>query len=176
MPKLGRMRTLRSLAALVVIVAVLSPVAVADGEKLDLFVGDPAAVDAAIEKYRDGHPLVVNFWATWCKPCIYELPLLEKLHTEYAKKGVRFYAVSLDSFVFEEAEARERIAAMVKEHGLTYPGAYVAGDLDAANEAWKLGGVIPATLFLDASGKEDKRVMGLLEESEARAELDKLAR
>ncbi|PWK17808.1 thioredoxin [Arcicella aurantiaca] len=40
--------------------------------------------------------LVVHFWATWCRPCVEELPSLEKLSQEYSTKKVRFLMVSID--------------------------------------------------------------------------------
>ena len=40
--------------------------------------------------------LVVHFWATWCKPCIEELPNYEKLSQEFAKKKIKFLMVSMD--------------------------------------------------------------------------------
>ena len=45
---------------------------------------------------NDGKTYVVNFWATWCGPCVKELPAFEKLHKEYANKNVEVLLVSLD--------------------------------------------------------------------------------
>ena len=44
----------------------------------------------------DDKTYVINFWATWCKPCVKELPVFEKLNSEYKKKGVEVILVSLD--------------------------------------------------------------------------------
>jgi thiol-disulfide isomerase/thioredoxin len=43
-----------------------------------------------------GQVVVIDAWATWCAPCVRSLPLLQKLERDYAKKGVRVYAVSVD--------------------------------------------------------------------------------
>ena len=43
-----------------------------------------------------GRPVVVDFWAQWCEPCKHELPELDKLHKEYARKGVRIVTVNID--------------------------------------------------------------------------------
>ena len=40
---------------------------------------------------------VVNFWATWCKPCIEELPYFEEAHSAFSKQNIRIILVSLDS-------------------------------------------------------------------------------
>ena len=45
---------------------------------------------------EDDKTYVINFWATWCKPCVKELPVFEKLNSEYKKKGVEVILVSLD--------------------------------------------------------------------------------
>lgn len=44
----------------------------------------------------EGKTLVVNFWATWCKPCVKELPYFERLNDAYAEKNVKVVLVSLD--------------------------------------------------------------------------------
>src|ERR1700754_826434 len=44
-----------------------------------------------------GHPVVINFWASWCGPCVEEMPSLSQLHREYAKKGVEFVGLGVDS-------------------------------------------------------------------------------
>lgn len=45
---------------------------------------------------KDGNTYVINFWATWCKPCIKELPYFEQLGKDYKQKGVEVILVSLD--------------------------------------------------------------------------------
>src|SRR5580698_9699399 len=44
-----------------------------------------------------GHPVVINFWASWCGPCVEEMPSLAQLHREYAKKGIEFVGLGVDS-------------------------------------------------------------------------------
>ncbi|MBP9794089.1 MAG: redoxin family protein [Flavobacterium sp.] len=45
---------------------------------------------------KDGNTYVINFWATWCLPCVKELPYFEKLNQQYKNKGVKVILVSLD--------------------------------------------------------------------------------
>lgn len=47
-------------------------------------------------KQKDEKIHVINFWATWCKPCVEELPYFEQLHKEYKDKGVEVLLVSID--------------------------------------------------------------------------------
>lgn len=57
--------------------------------------------------------LVVNFWATWCAPCIKELPSLEKLQEEYASKDVRVLAIALDNNMTED-----KLSTFLTKHNL----------------------------------------------------------
>ncbi|HXB57820.1 MAG TPA: TlpA disulfide reductase family protein [Vicinamibacteria bacterium] len=61
-----------------------------------------------------GRLLVVNFWATWCPPCVQEMPSLERLHRALAGEGLVVLGISVD----EDETALRRF---VSEHGLTFP-------------------------------------------------------
>jgi len=89
-----------------------------------------------------GQVIVVNFWATWCRPCVRELPALEKLEQDIAPRGGRVYAISID-------EDRRNVARFVKSHALTLPVACdgpagLARELDLQ--------AVPLTLVLDRDG------------------------
>lgn len=62
---------------------------------LDLEVYDFAGFEKFLNK-NDDKIHVINFWATWCAPCVKELPYFEKLNSEYANKNVEVLLVSLD--------------------------------------------------------------------------------
>ena len=95
---------------------------------------------------------VVNFWATWCKPCVEELPAFEKLNEEYKDKNVELLLVSLDFPNQIESE----LLPFIKEHQLK-PEVVVLDDPD--QDKWINGistewsGAIPATIIY----KNDKR-------------------
>ena len=61
-----------------------------------------------------GQVVVIDAWATWCAPCVRSLPLLQKLERDYAKKGVRVYAVSVD-------EDRTQIPTFLSSAGVKLP-------------------------------------------------------
>lgn len=63
-----------------------------------------------------GSVLLVNFWATWCEPCVAEMPSLQRLHQILAPRGLRLLAVNVDS-----AGNRRIVERFAKEHGLTFP-------------------------------------------------------
>ncbi|MDQ4149426.1 MAG: TlpA family protein disulfide reductase [Actinomycetota bacterium] len=61
-----------------------------------------------------GHPVVLNFWASWCVPCREEAPTLEAAWKKYESQGVKIVGVNVQ-------DSKEDAAAFVKEFGLTYP-------------------------------------------------------
>lgn len=95
------------------------------------------------------HPdkiLVINFWATWCKPCVEELPDFEKLNTAYSDKNVEVWLINLD---FNSA-VEKSVKPFIEKRGLksrvihltdTDPNEWV----NLVDENW--GGNIPATLI-----------------------------
>jgi cytochrome c biogenesis protein CcmG/thiol:disulfide interchange protein DsbE len=86
-----------------------------------------------------GHPVVVNFWASWCLPCREEAPLLERTWRKYRDEGVIFLGVNI-----KDAESDAK--AFVDEFDITYP---MVRDLD--QELTRAFGVrgLPETFFVD---------------------------
>jgi cytochrome c biogenesis protein CcmG, thiol:disulfide interchange protein DsbE len=86
-----------------------------------------------------GHPVVVNFWASWCLPCREEAPLLERTWRQYRDEGVIFLGVNI-----KDAESDAK--AFVEEFDITYP---IVRDLD--QELTRAFGVrgLPETFFVD---------------------------
>jgi thiol-disulfide isomerase/thioredoxin len=88
-----------------------------------------------------GAPVILNFWATWCGPCMRELPDIEALHRESAG---RFHVVSVVS------EAASVVRPVIAKKGLTMPVLF-----DSAGAAFRAFGVerLPTTVILDAEGR-----------------------
>ena len=103
-----------------------------------------------------GHPVVINFWASWCPPCREEAPLLERAWRYYKGENVLFVGVDIQD---QEKDAR----AYIREFGITYPnGPDVDGRITV--EYGIVG--IPATFFVDKEGIVERRWVGALGEKQ----------
>lgn len=100
-----------------------------------------------------GSITVVTFWATWCTPCQEELPRLSQLRDEYAAKGIRFVAISID-----EPKDRRKIEPFLQKQKITLD-VWTGGDADTLARL-RLGDMVPATIVLDKNGEPAGRVLG----------------
>ena len=91
-------------------------------------------------------PLIINFWATFCKPCMEEIPHFQKLQAKYEKEGLRLLFVSLDM----QDDYPEKVNSFIRKRKMA------SAWLDETNadyfcpkidQAWS--GAIPATLFIN---------------------------
>ena len=112
-----------------------------------------------------GRLLVVNFWATWCAPCIEEMPDLQKVQGEYAKHGVTIVGLAIDN-----ASAVKRFRDEQKvDLPLLVAGA--AGP-ELLRQLGNASGALPYTVLLDRSGRVVRSKLGRLHASQLRAWLD----
>ena len=95
--------------------------------------------------FKNAKVTVVNLWATWCGPCVRELPELEKLRQDYADKGVQVTGILLET----SASAVKDAKSILRDAGADYPV------LLPAEEMGELINVqyIPTTFFVDPQGR-----------------------
>ena len=111
-----------------------------------------------------GKVVVVNFWATWCVPCIQEIPSFNKLHKELGPKGLAVLGVSMDE------EGAPRVQPFLKKHPMDYT---VALGSEAIGKQYSLGELLPVTLIFDRSGKQVQRFEGFTSEADLQAAVQK---
>ena len=100
-----------------------------------------------------GHPVVVNFWASWCDPCREEAPALEASWQRYRSLGIVFIGVNVQDTATDSA-------AFVKQYGVTY---FTGPDAtETITVAYAVPG-IPTTVFIDRHGVIRSRMQGALD-------------
>ena len=97
-----------------------------------------------LDQWR-GKVLVVNFWATWCPPCLKEIPEFIRMQARYRDQGLQFVGVAVDQ--------PEKVAPFVEKMGFNYP--VLVGALEAVELLRTLGnqhGGLPFTVVFDRKG------------------------
>ena len=98
-----------------------------------------------------GKVVVVDFWATWCGPCVAEMPNMKKLYAEYHDKGVEFVGVSLDSP--KEEGGLDELKDFVAKNEIPWPQYYQGNGWNSEfSKSWGIN-AIPALFVVDAEGK-----------------------
>ncbi len=108
----------------------------------------------------DGKVVVVNFWATWCPPCLKELPTFIKLQARYAERGLQFIGIALDD--------HQKVQTFVKKMGINYP--VLLGNQEVIAVAQRFGnrlGALPFTAVIDREGYIQWRHAGEMHEQKA---------
>jgi thiol-disulfide isomerase/thioredoxin len=98
----------------------------------------------SLSSYLADGPLLIDFWATWCKPCLVALPELQTLHTDLADRGLQVLGVNEDG-----PRNASKVKPFVRSHGLTFP---VVLDLNREAQRRLNALTLPTTLLLNAEG------------------------
>jgi thiol-disulfide isomerase/thioredoxin len=106
-----------------------------------------------------GHPLIINFWATWCAPCRREIPLLQQLRRAYQGDGLTVVGIAVDF--------RTAVADYVRRQAIDYPLLIGEDSGLAAAEQFGMQTVLPFSVFADAQGHIVALKIGELHRDEA---------
>jgi peroxiredoxin len=101
--------------------------------------------------YADHAFTIVNFWATWCRPCREEMTALQRLADEHRDDGLAVVGILLDRA--DDAQARR----FLDEVGARYPA--LRGNIETM-QAWGGIGMFPTTFLIDREGKIVRRYVG----------------
>ena len=110
-----------------------------------------------------GQPLVLNFWATWCGPCRFEMPALLRLEAEYAGSAA---VIGVN-----QGESAEIVTQFASNLNIDYPLLLDPGN--AINQQYGVRG-LPTTLFIDADGIIRDQIIGAASEAVLAEKLDAL--
>jgi thiol-disulfide isomerase/thioredoxin len=87
---------------------------------------------------------VVDFWATWCQPCVQSIPYLNEMASRYSDRGVGFIGVSVDG-----PRNQSKVAPFIKSMGVTYP---ILRDINSELMSELNVTAVPTLLIYDSSG------------------------
>lgn len=122
----------------------------------------PVNTTTDIQKIFDdskGKVILLNFWATWCKPCVKEFPELMKLYANYKDKGFELVFISLDDI----ADVETKLKPFLTKSGVdftTYYNTFAKPEelIDYIDKNWM--GAIPSTYIYDKEGKMQASILG----------------
>ncbi len=111
----------------------------------------------SLEQLR-GQPVLVNFWASSCLPCLEEIPLLNDLYQELQPQGLEIIGVAM------AYDPPNRVLSAVQRHQISYP---IALDLDSKTVA-AFGGVkgIPTSILITPQGRIAQRIVGVVDQQD----------
>lgn len=127
----------------------ITPALLANSANDEIAIMDFDTFSPMLEK-EDEHTYVINFWATWCAPCVREIPYFEKLYENYKDKNLRVILVSLDN----PDHLESRVIPFIENHNLKSE-IILLDDVNAnrwiplVSEEWS--GAIPATVIYNNS-------------------------
>lgn len=108
----------------------------------DAVSGEPISSDAL-----RGRVMVIDFWATWCRPCVAALPHMKELYAKYNPRGVVFIGVSLDN---SDASGRQKLLKFVSDNEVPWPQFHQQNR--ELSSVWKITG-IPTVFVVDKAGR-----------------------
>ncbi|WP_031434703.1 TlpA family protein disulfide reductase [Methylomarinum vadi] len=122
-----------------------SPAQLQAKPRLDIKLPDVKGKMRDINEWR-GKILIINFWATWCPPCLKEIPEFVKLQTELTSKNVQFIGIAI--------EEQEPVAEFLASHSVNYP-MLIGGDAGIAlsQQLGNIVGAVPFTVIVNPTGQ-----------------------
>ena len=121
-------------------------------------VGEPAPdfqlqdLDGQDISLRDlrGKPVLINFWATWCRPCVFEMPYLQQIYEEWSGEGLVLLTINI-------GESPTRVKGFLENYNLSLPAL-----LDTKKNVARKYNItgIPTTFFIDKDGIIQEKIVG----------------
>ena len=139
-----------------------------NGQEAPAFSVNPVKGDAVSLKDFKGHPVLLNFFASWCPPCREEISSLTHLYKQYSKDGVAIVGIAVDSLLTPESVGD--VKPLAEKLAIPYPVA-IATDKIAKDYHFK---GIPTTVVIDRDGRIAKMFYGYHDDKVIEAAVQKL--
>ncbi len=108
-----------------------------------------------------GKTLLINFWATWCAPCLEEMPMLMELQADYGDQGLQVIGIALDDV--------QRVRDFIEKLGIDYPILVGAVDVIETNRDYgNVTGLLPYSVLVDKSGVIQWQYSGVIQDEDVR--------
>lgn len=142
----------------------------ADSVAIDLLfkleLPDASGQPVALAALR-GRPTLVNFWATWCPPCVEEMPELSRFDAEFHPRGLRIVGIGIDN--------AENIRQFSEKSSISYPLLVAGGNgLELIRRLGNTAGALPFSVLIDPDGRVAWRTLGRFDGAELRAAILRL--
>lgn len=121
---------------------------------------DEQGNQVSLERFR-GNIVVLNLWATWCTPCLAEMPMLDRLQQQLKDVGVVVIALSIDR------DGSTAVREFFNRNGIRHLAVYVDPTMRAQSTLTTFG--LPTTILIDKQGRERGRLVGPAEWDDASA-------
>jgi len=163
----------KTLKIILAVILVLGLVITACSEPAEVQVGQPAPnfqlqnLDGQSISLSDfkGKPVLINFWATRCGPCIYEMPYLQEIYDEWSGKGLILLAINV-------GEGSSTVKGFMQNYNLSLP---VLLDTDGAAFRRYNVTILPTTFFIDENGIiQEKKLGAFRDKTEIEKRLSKI--
>jgi peroxiredoxin len=134
----------------------------------DFTLRDINGEQVSLSQYR-GKVVLMNFWATWCAPCMLEMPHLQTMYTELQEQGLVVLSISID-----DARASSKVKPLIKKNGYTFP--VLLDKETTVVSRFNPGKEVPYTMIVDREGRIVERHAGYNpgDEKELRAQVERI--
>jgi thiol-disulfide isomerase/thioredoxin len=113
---------------------------------------DPAGKPLQVQHYQ-GKPLLINFWATWCPPCVEELPMLNAFYLQNKAKGWQVLGLAIDRV--------EMVQKFLLQNPMDFPVAMAGlGGAELGRTLGNISGGLPFTVVVNSAGAIAQRKLG----------------
>lgn len=113
----------------------------------------PEGAPLPLAEWR-GQPLIVNFWATWCPPCVRELPMLSEFAGRKAAHGIQVVGLAVDK--------EPAVQKFLQRQPLAFPVGMAADGSQLTRDLGNINGGLPFTILLGRDGRLQQRKIGEL--------------